>query len=198
VPRLRRTCTLSSIQKPSGILRKKVCDLDRMGEITPDLITHCSAKEDSFRNLELATFAVWQLAKRLKSSGPTISNAGTTRDRLNEAPASIAHCLIPWEGAGHHPAPFTCGVLILHCHHLTRHESDRARKGRPRGRSLRCVSDAVNCATRLLGGAVCGGQGLWSPRHAGALLFVDPSLHRGPRDRGVSRDRKIENAQQQN
>jgi len=92
-------------------------------------------------------------------------------------------------GAGHHPAPFTCGVLILHCHHLTRHESDRARKGRPRGRSLRCVSDAVNCATRLLGGAVCGGQGLWSPRHAGALLFVAASLHRGPRDRGVNRVR---------
>jgi hypothetical protein len=60
VPRLRRRCTLSSIPtrstpKPSGILRKKVCDLDRMGEITLDLITHCSAKEDSFRKLELAT-----------------------------------------------------------------------------------------------------------------------------------------------
>lgn len=27
---------------------------------------NCAAREDSFHNLELATFAVWQLAKMLK------------------------------------------------------------------------------------------------------------------------------------
>ena len=37
-----------------------------MGEIARDLIMHCSAKEDSFRELELATFAVWQMAKMLQ------------------------------------------------------------------------------------------------------------------------------------
>jgi hypothetical protein len=40
-----------------------VCDLDRMGEIATDLIVNCAAREDSFHDLELATFAVWQLAK---------------------------------------------------------------------------------------------------------------------------------------
>jgi len=32
----------------------------------PDRPMNCAAREDSFRNLELATFAVWQLAKMLK------------------------------------------------------------------------------------------------------------------------------------
>jgi hypothetical protein len=44
----------------------EICDLDRMGEITRDLITQCAAREDSLHELELATFAVWQLAKMLK------------------------------------------------------------------------------------------------------------------------------------
>lgn len=44
----------------------EVGDLDRMGEIATDLIMHCAAREDSFHKLELATFAVWQLAKMLK------------------------------------------------------------------------------------------------------------------------------------
>ncbi len=47
-------------------LEGEVCDLDRMGEIANDLIMNCSAREDGFHNLELATFAVWQLAKMLK------------------------------------------------------------------------------------------------------------------------------------
>jgi hypothetical protein len=37
-----------------------------MGEIANDLIMNCTAREDSYHNLELATFAVWQLAKMLK------------------------------------------------------------------------------------------------------------------------------------
>jgi hypothetical protein len=37
-----------------------------MGEIARDLIMNCAAKEDSFHDLELATFAVWQLAKMAK------------------------------------------------------------------------------------------------------------------------------------
>src|ERR1700682_2242020 len=47
-------------------LEGEVCDLDRMGEIANDLIMNCAAREDSYHNLELATFAVWQLAKMLK------------------------------------------------------------------------------------------------------------------------------------
>jgi hypothetical protein len=47
-------------------LEGDVCDVDRMGEIANDLIMNCSAREDGFHNLELATFAVWQLAKMLK------------------------------------------------------------------------------------------------------------------------------------
>jgi hypothetical protein len=33
-----------------------VCDLDRMGEIANYLIMNCAAREDSYHNLELATF----------------------------------------------------------------------------------------------------------------------------------------------
>jgi hypothetical protein len=44
----------------------EVCDLDRMGEIAQNLIMNCAAREDSFHDLELATFAVWQLAKMAK------------------------------------------------------------------------------------------------------------------------------------
>ena len=43
-----------------------VCDLDRMGEIARNLIMECSAREEGLHHLELATFAVWQLAKILK------------------------------------------------------------------------------------------------------------------------------------
>jgi hypothetical protein len=47
-------------------LEGDVCDLDRMGEIANNLIMNCSASEDGFHDLELATFAVFQLAKMLK------------------------------------------------------------------------------------------------------------------------------------
>ncbi len=47
-------------------LEGEVCDLDRMGEIAQNLIMNCAAKEDSFHDLELATFAVQQLAKMAK------------------------------------------------------------------------------------------------------------------------------------
>jgi len=47
-------------------LEGAVCDVDRMGEIANELIMRCAAREDSFHDLELATFAVWQLAKMLK------------------------------------------------------------------------------------------------------------------------------------
>ena len=40
-----------------------VSDLDRMAEIACDLIQNCTGKADGFHDLELATFAVWQLAK---------------------------------------------------------------------------------------------------------------------------------------
>src|ERR1039457_6857364 len=44
-------------------LEGDVCDLERMGHIARDLMMECSAREDGLRQLELATFAVWQLAK---------------------------------------------------------------------------------------------------------------------------------------
>jgi hypothetical protein len=44
-------------------LEGEVCDLERMGDIARSLIMECAAREDSFRQLELAVFAVWQLAK---------------------------------------------------------------------------------------------------------------------------------------
>ena len=47
-------------------LEGEVCDLDRMGEIAQNLIMRCAAREDSFHDLELATFAVWHLAKMAK------------------------------------------------------------------------------------------------------------------------------------
>jgi hypothetical protein len=47
-------------------LEGAVCDLDRMGEIANDLIMNCAAREDSLHDLELAGFAVSQLAKLLK------------------------------------------------------------------------------------------------------------------------------------
>jgi hypothetical protein len=44
-------------------LEGEVCDLERMGEIARSLTTQCTVTEDSLRELELAVFAVWQLAK---------------------------------------------------------------------------------------------------------------------------------------
>jgi hypothetical protein len=43
-----------------------VCDLERMGQIAQDLIVQCVAGEDGYRDLELSTFAVTQLAKMLR------------------------------------------------------------------------------------------------------------------------------------
>jgi hypothetical protein len=47
-------------------LESDVCDLERVGHIARDLIMECAAREDSLRQLELAVFAVWQLAKTTK------------------------------------------------------------------------------------------------------------------------------------
>jgi hypothetical protein len=44
-------------------LEGEVCDLERMGQIAQDLIVQCVAREDGYRDLELAGFAVCQLAK---------------------------------------------------------------------------------------------------------------------------------------
>jgi hypothetical protein len=44
-------------------LEGEACDLERMGDIAQGLIMECAAREDSLRQLELAVFAVWQLAK---------------------------------------------------------------------------------------------------------------------------------------
>jgi hypothetical protein len=47
-------------------LEGEVCDLDRMGEIAVNLMMNCAAREDGLHDLELASFAVWQLAKMAK------------------------------------------------------------------------------------------------------------------------------------
>jgi hypothetical protein len=47
-------------------LEGDVCDLERMGQIAEDLIVQCVAKQEGYRELELSTFAVTQLAKMLR------------------------------------------------------------------------------------------------------------------------------------
>jgi hypothetical protein len=47
-------------------LEGDVCDLERMGQIAQDLIVQCVAREDGYRELELSSFAVMQLAKMLR------------------------------------------------------------------------------------------------------------------------------------
>jgi hypothetical protein len=47
-------------------LEGEVCDLERMGQIAQDPIVQCVAREDGYRELELSSFAVAQLAKMLR------------------------------------------------------------------------------------------------------------------------------------
>jgi hypothetical protein len=47
-------------------LEGDVCDLERMGQIAEGLIVQCVAKQEGYRELELSTFAVTQLAKILR------------------------------------------------------------------------------------------------------------------------------------
>ncbi len=47
-------------------LEGEVCDLERMGQIAQDLIVQCVAREDGYRELELSSFAVTQMAKMLR------------------------------------------------------------------------------------------------------------------------------------
>jgi hypothetical protein len=47
-------------------LEGDVSDLERMGEISQQLIMQCAATEDGLRDLGLAQFAVLQLAKMLR------------------------------------------------------------------------------------------------------------------------------------
>ena len=47
-------------------LEGDVCDLERMGQIAQDLIVQCVAREDGYRELELSSFAVTQLAMMLR------------------------------------------------------------------------------------------------------------------------------------
>ena len=48
-------------------LEGEVCDLERMGQIAQDLIVQCVAREDGYRELELSSFAVMQLAMMLRA-----------------------------------------------------------------------------------------------------------------------------------
>ena len=47
-------------------LEGNVCDLERMGQIAQDPIVQCVAREDGYRELDLSSFAVTQLAKMLR------------------------------------------------------------------------------------------------------------------------------------
>jgi hypothetical protein len=71
-------------------LEGEVCDLERMGQIAQDLIVQCVAKEDGYRDLEPAGFAVCQLAKMTRDSRRVTTSAGTVSWRAcHEAPAPI-------------------------------------------------------------------------------------------------------------
>jgi hypothetical protein len=48
-------------------LEGEVCDLERMGQISQDLIVQCVARQDGYRELELSSFAVTELAKMLRN-----------------------------------------------------------------------------------------------------------------------------------
>jgi len=48
-------------------LEGEVCDLERMGQIAQDLIMQCVAREEGYRELELSSFAVMELAKMLRN-----------------------------------------------------------------------------------------------------------------------------------
>lgn len=58
--------TRRRITPPSSRFSARLTDLDRMGEISRGLIIECSIKDDSHRELELAIFAVWQMAKMVR------------------------------------------------------------------------------------------------------------------------------------
>jgi hypothetical protein len=63
-PEAHTECEMNEIQAQAfRDLEGDVCDLERMGHIARGLMMECSATEDGLRPLELATFAVWQLAK---------------------------------------------------------------------------------------------------------------------------------------
>ena len=42
-----------------------ISDVENMGEIAQNLIAKCAAREDKLHDLQLATFAVFQLSKML-------------------------------------------------------------------------------------------------------------------------------------
>jgi hypothetical protein len=54
------------MQKRFAISRATFAILSAMGQIAQDLIVQCVAREDGYRELELSTFAVTQLAKMLR------------------------------------------------------------------------------------------------------------------------------------
>lgn len=66
-PTVEREITESDVDKLHAEafrdLEGVVCDLERAAAIARDLIGECSAREDSYRKLELAQFAIWQAAK---------------------------------------------------------------------------------------------------------------------------------------
>ena len=60
-----------------------------MGEIANDLIMNCAAREDSYHNLELTTFAVWQLAKM------TLAKRHARRGKQLAAARTVPPVLVP-------------------------------------------------------------------------------------------------------
>jgi hypothetical protein len=46
-------------------LELRISDVEKMGEIAQNLIAKCAAREDKLHDLQMATFAVFQLSKML-------------------------------------------------------------------------------------------------------------------------------------
>jgi hypothetical protein len=81
-----------------------------MGEIARNLIATCAAREDSFHNLEMATIAVWQLAKMLKKLRKDYQARLARRDRSGQRVRDHMNALTPQHvltdlfGSGDFPA----------------------------------------------------------------------------------------------
>jgi hypothetical protein len=56
-----------------------ISDVENMGEIAQNLIAKCAAREDKLHDLQLATFAVFQLRRCSRNSNLIITRLGTAK-----------------------------------------------------------------------------------------------------------------------
>jgi hypothetical protein len=90
-------------------LEGRISDVARMGEIARNLIANCAAREDKFHDLELATFAVWQLAKMLKQLQADYQAALARRNRSGQRLISCRKSNVTTPGA----SVYTFGARLL-------------------------------------------------------------------------------------